>query len=415
MGDDFISSYIDYCSPGEAPNIFHRWAIISSLGAWLGRNYYFKHGHFVLKPNVYCMLMGVSGTRKSTPIKIVRKFMDKVGYKSFAAERTSKEQFLLDLSGVESLVTVGDDEDTWNLDLEEDAKAAADMMIAADEFNDFIGQGNMEFISLLGTLWDFEGPYKARYKRAASTIINDPVVSILSGNTPTGFARAFPVESIGQGFFSRLLLIHAVPTDERIPFPTSPPDIETNRLISRMHEIKATCIGQAVPTDSASALLSKIYKEYRPIDDVRFESYCSRRFPHLLKLCLVAAASLGTREITQDAVMYANTMLHAAEHFMPAALGEFGKSKNSDVVQKIMQIIVSSNDIVKYEVLYKQLHAEVDSQEQLAGLVKNLIQAGRVQTVQGGLLPIKRAVASQAKYVDFSLLTLAERKSMGLV
>ena len=414
MGDDFISSYIDYCSPSEAPNIFHRWAIISSLGAWLGRNYYFKHGHFTLKPNVYCMLMGVSGTRKSTPIKIVRKFMDKVGYKSFAAERTSKEQFLLDLSGVESLVTVGDDEDTWNLDLDEDAAAAADMMVAADEFTDFIGQGNMEFISLLGTLWDFEGQYKARYKRAASTIIKDPVVSILSGNTPTGFAKAFPVEAIGQGFFSRLLLIHAVPTDERIPFPTSPPDIETNRLISRMHEIKATCIGQAIPTDSAAALLSKIYKEYRPIDDVRFESYCSRRFSHLLKLCLVSAASLGEREITQDAVMYANTMLHAAEHFMPAALGEFGKSKNSDVVQKIMQIIVSANDVVKYEALYKQLHAEVDSQEQLAGLVKNLIQAGRVQTVQGGLLPIKRAVATHAKYVDFSLLTLAERKSMGL-
>jgi hypothetical protein len=419
--EDFISAYINYCQPSEAPDIFHRWAIITTLGAWLGRNFYFQHGHFTLKPNVYCMLMGVSGTRKSTPIKIVRKFMDKVGYTTFAAERTSKEQFLLDLSGAESMSSSSDeDESGWNLNLNlggdsETFEAKADMLIAADEFNDFIGAGNMEFISLLGTFWDFEGAYKARYKRAASTIINDPVVSILAGNTPTGFANAFPVEAIGQGFFSRLLLIHAEPTGEKITFPAEPPAEKTRELMAWMHKIKGTCIGRAELTDDASKLLDRIYKHYRPIGDVRFESYCSRRFSHLLKLCLVTAASLSSRTITKQAVIYANTILHAAEHFMPLALGEFGKSKNSDVVQKIMQIVASNDSITRYEDLFKQLHAEVDSQEQLAGLIKNLLAAGKIQQVTGGLLPVKKSMAHSLQYVDFSMLTEPEQKSLGLL
>ncbi|MFK5283171.1 hypothetical protein ACI3PL_26730, partial [Lacticaseibacillus paracasei] len=80
-------------------------------------------------------------------------------------------------------------------------KTPAESFIAADEFNNFIGLGNTDFISILGELWDYEGVYDYRLKNSKSVFIPYPTISILGGNTPTGFSQAFPPESIGQGFF----------------------------------------------------------------------------------------------------------------------------------------------------------------------------------------------------------------------
>ena len=91
--DDFFSAYLSYSSDTEVPINFHRWAIISALGAFLGRQYYFQHGAFSIHPNMYTMLIGSPGTRKSTAIKLVKKLLNDAGYETIAADKTSKEKF----------------------------------------------------------------------------------------------------------------------------------------------------------------------------------------------------------------------------------------------------------------------------------------------------------------------------------
>lgn len=420
--DDLLSDYISYCQPTEVPAVFNRWSMMTCLGAALGRNFTFPFGHAKLKPNLYVMLMGVAGTRKSTAVKTAKKLLEASGYNTFAAERTSKEQFLMDLAGDGAPLVDPEGEVQWNVlgssDEPEDSKAPADMMVAADEFNDFIGQGNMEFISLLGTLWDHEGPYKSRFKRAASSIIHDPVVSILSGNTPTNFAMAFPVETIGQGFFSRLILVHAEKTSRKFTFPKSPSDHEKHEFLNKLHRARQSCMGSVEMTHGAELLLDKIYKKWVPFDDVRFDSYANRRFTHLLKVCLVVCGSTYSKVLDERKVIYANTILHAAEHFMPQALGEFGKARNSDVAQKLMQAITTAaakGGILTFAEAWKQLQQDLDKQEQMTDLVNKLMKAGKVQVANGGLLPIKQSVIScSAGEYDFSLLSHEEQHTLGL-
>ena len=186
MSEDFLSSYLQYASDTEVPAFFHRWCAIAGLGAFLGRRYYFNHGHFIINPNIYCMLVGVSGTRKSTAIKLIRKLLNDAGYTTFAAEKTTKEKFILDLSGEtdepqqfgRKRFTAQDSENfleanLWGED-DSDTKPDAEIFIAADEFNDFFGNGNVEFISLLGTLWDYSGTYRNRIKNGKSVSIHNP-------------------------------------------------------------------------------------------------------------------------------------------------------------------------------------------------------------------------------------------------
>lgn len=417
MKEDFFSEYISYCGETEVPAVFNRWAAITGLGAMLGRQYHFDHGHFHIYPNIYCMLIGSAGTRKGTAIKLMRKLVEQTGYKSFAAERTSKEKFLLDLAGEASeseLLTPEQllDQNLFGGDV---SKADCEMFVAIDEFNDFIGNGNIEFISMLGNMWDYHGLYKNRIKTGKSVEINNPTISIIGGNTPTGFSLAFPTEILGQGFFSRLLLIYADRTDRRITFPPPPAPSATAAILEHLKRIKQIALGSARLEHSAERLLDKIYQRNLAVDDVRFESYSNRRFTHLLKLCILCSASRSSNKLEEQDVIYANTILSAAEHHMPRALGEFGKAKHSDVSHKIVQLAESTHTILTFKEIWKHVSNDLEKMSDLGTLLQNLVAAEKLQLVPGnkGFLP-KRKVMEDIDHsmIDYSLLSPEERAAI---
>ncbi len=413
--EDFFTAYLEYIGESEAPTTFHRWSCIAILGAWLGRRYSFRLGHFDIASNLYIMLLGGAGSRKSTAIKIASSLIKKAGYDTIAAERTTKEKFLMDLSGEANEhdgVKGKTAEDILNENLFGSTPlGAAEILIAADEFNTFIGNGNIEFLSLLGILWDYNGKFEDRKKNSKSLIIQDPTVSILAGNTATGFSLAFPAEAIGQGIFSRLLLIHGEKTDIKITFPEPPSTTQEKLLIDILHAIRQVASGNAVITPEAKTMLDAIYKSWNGVSDPRFESYANRRFSHLIKLCLVCSASALRNCIDQSDVIYANTILTHAEHTMPKALGEFGKARNSDVAHKVIQMLENTYTPLSLKEMWQSVHNDLDDISHLKDLVTNLVMAEKVLSAKGGFLA-KRKVLEEVstEFVDFSLLTPEERK-----
>jgi len=414
MGEDFLSQYLDYSSNTEVPALFHRWAAITGLGAYLGRQFHLEHGSFNIYPNMYSMLIGSPGTRKGTAIKLMKKLLESAGYKTFAAERTSKEKFLLDLAGEgESNALSAEDFLDAELFGSDAAKSDCEMFIAIDEFNDFIGNGNIEFISMLGNMWDYHGVYKNRIKTGKSIEITNPTISIIGGNTPTGFSLAFPTEILGQGFFSRLILVYGESTGRKIAFPKPPPVESTIRIISVLQNIKQVSYGVAELTPKAEKLLEKIYNGVFGVNDVRFDSYSNRRFSHLLKLTLICTAARCSKKIEELDVIYANTILVYTERLMPKALGEFGKARHSDVAHKIIQLAESTHSILTFKEIWKHVANDLEKMSDLAVLLQNLVAAEKLQAVPGGLgfLPKRKVLEySDSSLFNFELLTPEERK-----
>ena len=413
--NDFFSLYFQYTQHGEVPAFFHRWSAITGLGAFLGRSVCINHGHFSLYPNLYCMLIGSPGTRKSTAIKVMKNLLHKAGYMTVAADKTSKEKFLMDLAGIDSESGLGISPskeislDTLNLFGEHADETDKEMLIAADEFNDFMGLGNHDFISMLGNLWDFNGVYRSRIKNGKSVSVYNPTVSILGGNTPTGFALAFPTDILGQGFFSRLLLVYGEPNGKKVAFPKAPCPYLAGELVERLIATKTHCTGLLEIEPTAQKLLEKIYVSWGGIDDVRFDTYSNRRFTHLLKLLLpTVAARLGKR-VTEADVVYANTILTHTEHLMPKALGEFGKAKHSEVVHKVIQILESADMPLTVSDIWKYVMQDLEKLSDLTDILKNLAVAEKVQTVQGKFLCKRKVIVEITDdMVDYGLLRKEE-------
>lgn len=387
---DFFLRYLQYTGGTEVPATFNRWSAIGMVGAWLGRQVYCKFGPTKLYPNQYIKLMGSPGTKKSTAIKGAKKLLKEAGYDSFAGEKISKEKYLLDLGTAETTAGMGDilDQNLWGAD---DTSETRESWIVADEFNDFFANNILEFCSTLGVFWDYDGVYENRIKNGQSVVIPNPTISILGGNTQTAFAQAFPSEAVGQGFFSRVLAIYSKPTGVKIPWPREPDAKERQWLVERLQEMRSFHIGEMEYGEGVREIVAKMYVNWEKIDDVRFESYGQRRQTHLLKLSLLHAAARLSPVIEIEDCVKANTLLYHAERFMPNAFGEFGASRVSSQIHKVLQILDSSVGMTTPEI-WAQVQTDFDSIDQFVKTISGMQHAGKIQTHGDKILPVRKVV-----------------------
>lgn len=410
--DDFLTQYLSYTENTEPPAIYHRWAIITAVAAYLERSYYFQLGHSNIYPNLYVMLVGGAGTRKNTAINIAKNLIRKAGYSTIAASKTSKEKFFLDLAEQNLSGDIINDILDQNLfGQSTDSLEVTPCYIASGEFNTFFGNNILDFLADLGELWDYEGIFESKIKNGKSVKIPNPTITMIGGNTPATLANTFPPQIIGQGFFSRLLMIWGYRTRDKITFPEDPDPEYTKMLVEFIQGIKPNVQTRVELTPSARKLLDAIYKSSGSINDPRFESYYNRRFSQLIKLCIICMCSLRESKISESIVLFGHTILVHAENFMPKALGEFGLAKNSEVTHKVLTIIQEASEPLKMKEIWTVVSTDLENITKLGEILRNLMEADKIQSIpELGFLPKRKAIEnSVGKYVDYGLLSNEER------
>lgn len=422
---DFIADYLKYTKETEPPIVYHRWCAISAIGALLGRSSYINLGHFRVFPNLYTMLIGEPGARKSTAIKINKRLLTASGYTYIGADKTTQEKFLIDLEGIEDDPSGSDSsrihssystsitaKNLWG-DIEE-YQEPKEVFIMADEFNEFAGAGNVDFYSLLGNFWDWDDPkpYTRRLKNSRSVSIFQPTISILGGNTTENFSRAFPPEIIGQGFLSRLILIYGEKSIRKYARPTSPSAEATASIVSSLLTIRKFARSEVVLDTEADAICDAIYDKWPATEDHRFKGYDSRRYTQLLKLSLILSAARGEDIIIGERIIEANTILAAADVNMPKALGEFGMSKTSEIADKILNFLDSQRKAVTLKDIWAHVRRDLEKMEQLASIMQGLLSANKVQFINTHGYLTKKKVTRELEFVDFNRYLTQEERNM---
>ncbi len=375
---DFFTEYMDYvCLDNqEAPAIFHRWTLASTIGALLGRQFYLPFGKNNLYPNQYIMLMGPPGTGKGVSMSVGRGLLRGAGYNRFSASKTSPERFLKDMKKYD--IAPGDEAvelEALVLD------GPSETYIFAPEFVDFIGESDKGFINLLTNLWDNLDVYTHPKLHGASVTVDYPTINLIGGSTDQTFAIAFPPEVIGTGFLARILLIHSEPTGKMIEWPELEDPLRKEQMILHMKRIRDEIKGEAVFPTASKELLLNIRKNCILVDDSRFAHYQQRRHIHLMKLAMILAAANLTTLVTPDYILKANTMLAVAERRMPKALGEFGKSRHSDVANDILSFLSTRTEPATMQQLFKVVSRSVKNMPELAEIMQNLAHADKVQAM----------------------------------
>lgn len=372
IGNAYLKLYDEFVGINECPRIFHLWSAIAIVGAILSRRVKLKFGHGFIYPNQYILLTGGPGARKGTAIRIAKNLAKDSGYNFFAPNKAAKEALWQQMS---------EQNKNRALSLDFDLDIPTELFIAQDEFVDFIGIGNDDLITNLTNLWDNLDEFINPKQTREDVVITSPTINILSGSAPGTINEAFTSLALNGGFFSRVLLVSGAYKGEKVTWPTdSDPELKA-KLIAKLKAIRELQ-GEIILDEDVKNLLDKVYKSFPGIKDKRFDWYAQRRFTHLLKLVMILAASRLSLRPTKEDVIEANTLLHGIEIGMPTALGEYGKSRYSEVTNAVVDIIGNAKAPINSREIWKRVSHDVDKITTLNDILQNLIAAEKIQVIR---------------------------------
>lgn len=384
---EFLQKYLRYVENTESPKIMHLWSAVASASACMGRHVYLPFGIGDIYPNVYVLLVGPPGTRKSQAMKYSCSLVAKYTKVRFAPDDTGGQRQGL-IGALEGDILERDEIDEFELlntaatvadltaigDVKLNIQAADTHQIYAwaSEFGTFMGESNATVSRLLIKVWDGED-YVYKLKNTEQTL-SDPLMTIIGGTTAADIAKILPAEAIGQGFMSRFILVHAPKKEKRVARPSL--NLELQKEIADLFAwLSYEMSGEMSETKQAADILDSLYENDKlVVEDTRFLYYGERRQTHLMKLSMILAGMRKSMLIEEVDVLQADNLLRHTEHFMPDALGEFGLSPVGAAKQKMLEFLQHAHGPVSNAILWQVMSRDmkrVDYRNSLADFINN--------------------------------------------
>lgn len=391
----FLNTYLEYVEETESPRIFHIWAALQGVAACMGRRVYLPFGGIGdIYPNMYTLLVGPPAVKKSTAMSIMRRLLkagtavrfmpdDTAGQRqgmisAMQGEEEEGDLFAsLEATDAASFAALADNAVERLSSLEIDTRDRHSMFVCASEFNTFIGHNNIDVLTFLIKMWDGDD---YEYKLKTSTMrLDQPLLNLIGGTTPTAINEAMPAAAIGQGFMSRVILVHSNEKYKMLPRPRLREDLQ-DRLSKTYSIIFNMYNGPLEESDEAREYVDSLYGARVDINDPRFVYYIDRRHIHLIKLSMNLAAARCSQVIELQDVQEANVILRATEIAMPDALGEFGLSPLAASKQRLFEFILRAEEPLTLNVLWAVMHKEM-KQVDFQNCLADLVNAGQIMIV----------------------------------
>ena len=394
VNNEFLRKYLAYVEQTESPKLMHIWSAISAASACMGKHVHLPFGIGNIYPNIFVLLVGPPGTRKSQSIKYASKLIKSSTGVRFAPDDTGGQRQGL-IAAIEGDMQLDDAEQELELmanafkinDLSDVGRINVStvngndthhIFACASEFGTFMGEGNVNMTRFLNKVWDGED-YHYKLKNTQK-VLKDPLMTIVGGTTTSDIARILPTESIGQGFMSRWILVFAPQKAKKVARPKLNIEL-ADWLKERFAWLHYDMHGEMTESPAAADMLNNLYEtEEVNMQDSRFLYYSERRHTHLQKLCMIVAALRQSYEISVEDVEQANLLLSATEEYMPEALGEFGLSPVGAAKQKMVEFLQHTHEPITTSILWTVMQRDMKMSD-FKSAIADLINSDKIQEV----------------------------------
>lgn len=372
----------------------HIWSAISGMSACLGRRCWIETGIGNIYPNMFVLLIGPPGTRKTTAMNNVKKILEEHTHVRFSPKDTAGQR-----QGLISAMTEGEDFDEEldelallfnaateakaldKLEFKIDPADAHTLYVCSAEFRSFLGQNNLDLTGFLLEMWDGED-YDYQLKRT-KVKLKDPLLGLIGCTTPTEIASLLPANIIGQGFMSRFILVYSAEKYKKIaPSKAFKCDKALAEIVPVYENASKNMRGAFQLSKLGAEYEDHLYmnKEVK-INDTRFMYYLERRHTHIMKLSCALAAMRQSQIIEDTDIVEADNILSATEVFMPEALGEFGLSPLALAKQKMGEFIQHAKGPVSSQILWMVMQRDMRLVD-FKNAVSEMVNAGKISRIE---------------------------------
>jgi len=283
----FLQNYRTFTSGNEAHPTYHAFCGLFSLSSIVSRRVWLNMDYFTIFPNLYIVLVGDAGNRKTSAMHSAERLLLEIGNIPLSAECVSKEQLIIDMVDQErSLDGLGEDPSTAN------KKIYSPLIVCASELSEFLQISGAGMIGFLTDVFDKQTDYEHKTKNKGCRVIRGPFLNLIACTTPEWITNYLKADIISGGFSRRTIFVNESEKSGRIPFP---------KITDEMRQcwLDAVSYGRTLQTvkgpftwhPATREYYSKWYTELEIPKDANIKGYFETKHIQALKIAMLVALS----------------------------------------------------------------------------------------------------------------------------
>lgn len=357
----FLQDYILYNSGNECSRNYHIWSALVVVAATTGRRVSCRWGYFDIHPNLYVVLIGKQGFRKSTAKDIARDmFAEACPNIPIGASVQSREDIVKFMAS-EACLRAYNDETGSPIEYRP-------IVFFVNELKNFLSIDPGKMIEFMTDIYDRKMFDASTIKHGLQKIIN-PCVNFLACETPVWIIEKLKSNIISGGFARRVIYVYETTRGPKITFPTISEEakLARERCIAHLQKLPELA-GEFVWTEGARKFYDKWYQGIKPPEDEVMAGYYESKHIQMLKvaMCLALMYPNPKLELTEELMQLALVFLDEIEINMPKLSVAAGRNELAIPQQRIMELLKENNGCMREKQLKILLGKDLSPMEQMS-------------------------------------------------
>lgn len=341
----WIESYLINAKHVAAPKSYHLWTAIATISGALERKVWVEFPIYKVRwyPSLYVLLIGPPGTRKGTAINIGEGMLRSVPKLNVLASNITAEAIPTRMKEHEKRYMLGDKRMSHH-----------SAIIVAEELPALIKPraDNRDTIVTLAKLWNCDDVFHKDTKHSGTEFLTNPYLTILAGVTPDMLRLSVPVEIVGSGLTSRMVIVYEKSVVKSPPLTTGASELidMDEDLLHDLIEINKM-VGQFIWPVEVSDWYDGWWKKYEetaerlndnPMVAEYIREHFSRKPTMLWRVAMIHSVSRGDAlEITVEDMKFADKVLTETEEGFKSVFSSVGilDAKRFKLVSRVREIV----------------------------------------------------------------------------
>lgn len=377
---DWLTSFLEYSSYGEAPRHVYFWVGASTLAGALRRKVWIDQKYFQWYPNLYVVLVAPPGiVSKSTTADIGISLLRRVPNIRFGPAVITWQALVQSFAGAAEAFPYGGEYITMS-----------PMTISSSEFGNLLNPHDKDMVDMLVNLWDGKS-FEKKTKMSGDDAVVNPWINLIACTTPEWIAGSFPEYMIGGGFTSRCVWVYAEKKERFIAYPSQivPANLaaQSDALVHDLEHISVNLTGEYRLTTESIRWGTEWYERHYSadaarLDPSRYGGYVARKQTHIHKLAMILAASCRDElVILPEDLATAHDMVTTLEAEMPKVFDKIGMKGEAVHMERIARH-VSIVGACPYSDIYKIFGRQFPKAGEMEEIVTGLVRGGAVRLEQ---------------------------------